>query len=241
MMMKVLALAALVASASAGAANKTAAIAKLMVRERARGRGRRKMRKNALRRRAWRACAPGATGGPVPPPAARAGASPSAHPRVGPRSHHPPCPSSGRGADGGAVWTAAALKNPLDSERGAGAHGVGGWGGLTLALAGRALGTGPPGHRACAKEVGRSPRPGVRVVGSWAGQALRTGGALRKGARQKKTRPPARQQKEKMHPQLIFPLPRPPTLPQPGESDLVMAKSELTEAVRERENAGAEG
>jgi hypothetical protein len=126
MMIKVLALAALVASASAGAANKTAAIAKLMVRERARGRGRRKMRKNALRRRAWRACAPGATGGPVPPPAARAGASPSAHPRVGPRSHHPPCPSSGRGADGGAVWTAAALKNPLDSEREAGAHGVGG-------------------------------------------------------------------------------------------------------------------
>lgn len=208
MMIKVLALAALVASASAGAANKTAAIAKLMVRERARGRGRRKMRKNALRRRAWRACAPGATGGPVPPPAARAGASPSAHPRVGPRSHHPPCPSSGRGADGGAVWTAAALKNSLDP--GMGRAGTGEGRAHTRAPGARArhLVSRPP--RACEggwelAKAGHDGRGQLGAPGPAHGRRVRQG----RRQQQQKTRPSDAKIKN-ASPNSFFPPPRPP-------------------------------
>ena len=175
-------------------------------------------------------------GGAAPPAAARAGASPPAHPHAGPRSHHPPCPSRGRKAGGGAVWTAAALKNSLDP--GMGRAGTGEGGGLTRARRVRALDTWSPGLRARAKEAGNSPRLGMTVVGSWACQALRPGGALGKGGDKKKTRPPEAK-KKKMHPPThFFRHPAPPILSQPGESDLVMAKTELIEAVRER---GAEG
>ena len=65
------------------------------------------------------------------------------------------------------------------------------------------------------------------------------GRRVRQGRRQQqqKTRPP--DAKKKMHPPThFFRHPAPPILSQPGESDLVMAKTELIEAVRER---GAEG
>jgi hypothetical protein len=79
----------------------------------------------------------------------------------------------------------------------------------------------------------------MTVVGSWARQALRPGGALGKGGdnnNKKRARPTP---KKKMHPPThFFRHPAPPILSQPGESDLVMAKTELIEAVRER---GAKG